>query len=726
MKKIYRTTAFLMALTMLFSVSGCGTTAKSEKSVTRPKGGYQEEELMVCAEYYGGTTELCSFNDTVVSFSLYEKNRFVISKNGERISQVSMDISKYKTDLTNYSIIAGSDHGLVIYDFQKSGYYFVDINSKITKIDTFLNYAEFSDDGRLFYIRFDDMNGRLNLYELNTKNFKEEQIMELGNHLTAMDVVNDHLIVTDEKSVHMYDLSQNTVVEAPAPLTEFFKNYDENYYDLQFDMCSGKDDDMYIVCRNGLFHYAMNGNQIEKLIDGLSCSLGDPSNQIVSVFYQDDGSIFVNFQNDKIVKYTYDPEMINEKESDLKIYSLENNDCLSQMIVNYAAENRNVNIDYQIGMHSGITYEEAIKELTANILSGNAPDVIMLDGLDINNMADNNMLADLNKCRSKWEPECGLLSNITEWNKKGGHLYSVATQFRIPAIAADKNCLDKIESFKDAADYMVENRKKCGGDEQLMMAGEDSLLKSGLIYEADNIFANNSINKSELETLYDSFIRIVKSAYPDGTILYSGILGCSEFTNELSNAYITSNSLATGTVDNMENDVYLLNSLDTMVPSPGKQTDIQYGIGSKTNLFVPTCNLGIVEAGKNRSNAEKFIASALEAENQHTGTQHELPVNCDTLEWYYMRNEKSYDDVYTYTNFYSFDNKSYNINVEYLTNREAKEFDDYIRTLSQPVYIDKATENIIVDAGIECILNNVSPSDAAENAARQLELKMKE
>ena len=504
MKKIFKTAAFLTALTMLFSVTGCGTETKSRKSVVRPKGGYQEKELIMCGEY-GESGELCSFNDTIVAFSTFSDSRYVISKKGSIITQVEMDVGNFKIDLpdlSEYSIIAGSDHGFLVYDFLHSEYCYIDSDGKISVIDISTHYAEFSDDGRLFFIECNEAARKNCLYELNTQTLKSELIMELGSHLTAMDIVDNYVITADENGTHMYDLSQNKTVDAPAPLAELFRNFDENCYDLQFDMCSGKDGDMYIVCRGGLYRYAMNGNQLEKLIDGLTCSLGDPSLHIVSVFYRDDGSIFVNFQNDKVVRYTYDPEMVNEKESDLKIYSLENNDCLSQMIVNYAAENRNVNIDYQVGMHSGITYEEAIKELTANILSGNAPDVIMLDGLDIDNMADNNMLADLNECRSKWEPECGLLSNITEWNKKGDHLYSIASQFRIPAVAADEGCLDKIKSFEDAADYMVENRKKCGGDEQLMMAGLDRLLKSGLIYEADNIFANNSINKSELETLY--------------------------------------------------------------------------------------------------------------------------------------------------------------------------------------------------------------------------------
>ena len=68
-----------------------------------------------------------------------------------------MDVGNFKIDLpdlSEYSIIAGSDHGFLVYDFLHSEYCYIDSDGKISVIDISTNYAEFSDDSRLFFIGY--------------------------------------------------------------------------------------------------------------------------------------------------------------------------------------------------------------------------------------------------------------------------------------------------------------------------------------------------------------------------------------------------------------------------------------------------------------------------------------------------------------------------------------------------------------------------------------------
>ncbi len=61
-----------------------------------------------------------------------------------------------------------------------------------------------------------------------------------------------------------------------------------------------------------------------------------------------------------------------------------------------------------------------------------------------------------------------------------------------------------------------------------------------------------------------------------------------------------------------------------------------------------------------------------------------------------------------------------------MTDKEVEEFESYIRNLNTPVIMDTVTKNIIIDAGAKCISGSMSPSEAADEVVRQLELKMKE
>ena len=130
----------------------------------------------------------------------------------------------------------------------------------------------------------------------------------------------------------------------------------------------------------------MNGNRIEKIVEPSNNYIGNPSYHAQSIAVDEKGNIYVGFSEGIMTKYSYDPELTEAKTSKLTVYSLEKNSTLVQTINAFSAENKDVKVDYRIGMKNGVTYTDAMKELTTQILSGDAPDVIMLDGLDVTNI----------------------------------------------------------------------------------------------------------------------------------------------------------------------------------------------------------------------------------------------------------------------------------------------------------------------------------------------------
>ena len=110
-------------------------------------------------------------------------------------------------------------------------------------------------------------------------------------------------------------------------------------------MCKAPNDSICIACSDGIYKYILNGNNVEQIVDGVSCSLGNPSLKLSSIYCCDDESIIVAFDEGTISKFFYDPEMENTKAVVLKVYTLEKDETLSQLINGYASQNRDVKID---------------------------------------------------------------------------------------------------------------------------------------------------------------------------------------------------------------------------------------------------------------------------------------------------------------------------------------------------------------------------------------------
>ena len=725
MKRTLKAAALLSALTILSSLAGCSD--EEQQAVKLSKGGYVESVMKIDSEVYS-LSEMELIGNKLTAFDSMFCKQYVISDDSSQVDSSTSQIMKKMEPADGFvMMLASSDKGYFISRSKSEGYemeYFIvspEGGEKQVDITGFINNAEYSDSGRLFML---DME---NLCEV-MDNGSVKPLMTVGQNIIAMDVVGDNVIVVDEKGVHFYDIENDKEAAAPKALSDFFAGYvnSAGSSDIRIDMCKASNDSICIACADGIYKYILNGNNVEQIVDGVSCSLGDPSLRLSSVYCCDDDSIVVAFDEGTIARFSYDPEMENAKSVVLKVYTLEKNDVLSQLINGYAAQNRDVKIDYQIGMKDGITYEDAMKNFTTQVLSGNAPDVIMLDGMDIDNYIDKNILCDLSSFESEWNRDGKLLDNIAKWNQKGDKVYNVACKFCIPAVGADSDDLKKIGSFDDIAGYIEKNRKQYDDQFPLMYFEKpEQLVKTALMYENSNIFSGGKINSAELERFFSSCYDINKYNEKEGEYVSYGYDGSEmSFTDRLFNVIREDHTVAVGTVNTFDYDLNVLESLNSL--SPENNADYKFGTGENDSVFVPKCNLGIVEAGKNHEEAEKFIAYALGAEPQKLTEEQGFPVNTDALSWFYKKNENDINNFYGYDLTSLDDSKTFTFDIKWISSKQAKEFDEYIRTLDTPFTVDKATEQIIVNNALDCLNGAVSASEAASKTVSQLELKMKE
>lgn len=731
MKNIRRTLSAIMALSMLSGIVGCSDKANvSKKNPEEKKGGYTEENVNFDSKIEE-MTELIKAGDKISFFDITSGTKYDMAKGDTGFSTDNSAVAAKLSTFDNIIDVCFGPDGecFVIYldsNTYNSIYAYIDKdgNDHAVKCDDLLFSAEFSSDGKLYA-------GALGtIYEINTDSYTSKEVLAAGSETVGFDIIGNNVILIDELGAHIYDYSNKKEVEVPEVLNNFFKERKNDEYtgDIEFDMCEGEDGSMYIVARDGIFRYAMDGNQIEQIIDGATCSVGNPSYHPKSIALDDNGVIYVGFKEGIMTKYMFDGEKVNSASKKLKVYSLEKNNTLSQIINTFSAENKDIKVDYQVGLKSGMTYSDAMKNLTTQILSGDAPDIIMLDGLDIDNLIDKNLLMDLKESESQWNSNSALMDNIVKWNEKDSKLYSVACKFRIPAVGADKDVLKDIKSYSDIADYAEKTRSSNKGSYAIVsMTEPEVVIKNALIYTGSDIISSKGIDESKLAALYEDCCKIYKNDQPDDEIIVSGSINdvppVYDFASKLTSAISDPKAVALGTLNTFDCDYNLATSLNNY----DQPTNVEFRMGMTegSKIFLPSCNLGIVDASKEKESAVKFINTALSDAQQKIENTDGFPVNKNALEYFYNKKSEGDNDA-TLGIADGNGEVTGKVNVEWIDKDEAKQFDEYINKLDTPLVINDVIMDILLQSGKNCLEGSSSASDAANEAVKQLQLKMKE
>ena len=107
-----------------------------------------------------------------------------------------------------------------------------------------------------------------------------------------------------------------------------------------------------------------------------------------------------------------------------------------QNISQYQKENPEVYVDLEVGVteDNGVTASDALKNLSTEIMAGNGPDILMLDGLPVDSYVEKGMLEDLSDVAAQAED---LFENLMAGMEEDGKLYGIPLRFSIPLVEAD-------------------------------------------------------------------------------------------------------------------------------------------------------------------------------------------------------------------------------------------------------------------------------------------------
>ena len=390
----------------------------------------------------------------------------------------------------------------------------VPIELNLTKADNFIMQVISTDDGRFFADTCDS------IYEVYLDGSGEKILTPESSDWIW---VKDNLLFIDSQlgsdtSPLIYDMEAKEYVQDDV-LKEFVN---ENYAGRSYNgtdygtmqLLPGDDGEVYIAGSRGLHRHAIGGNMVEQLVDGNLSLFGTPNYALVSVLKLGEESFIALASNYKVIRLNYDPNVPSVPENMLTLYSLRENDEVRQAVSLYQIKHPDYFVSYRVGMDSGssMTRDDALKKLNTEIMTGNGPDLIVMDDLPIRSYADKGLLLDLTDYLAQYSAKEPLFDNMIDAVKIDGKAYMVPTVFSLPYVSASSRYTGNMTDLSDIAAAVEIMREDYPGEDLLHTSSAVDILKRfAATSEPLWVKADDTLDRESIQTYLEQCRRIYEA-----------------------------------------------------------------------------------------------------------------------------------------------------------------------------------------------------------------------
>ncbi len=325
-----------------------------------------------------------------------------------------------------------------------------------------------------------------NMYRINVETGETDSLFATAGQVESIVFVEDVLLAADKEKVYLYDMVDGKLLGDNSVLSDFVASHsngglvmavsdkDIDVKVMSDSVAAGNDkvgqtdaasDDnidgekttgaqvLYMACRTGLYRYIWGGSVIEQIADGQMTALGDTQRNPLALQVLDNGEFRVFFSGNYMVEMYYDESLPARPSKELTVYSLEENGWIRYAGQLFQKEHPDVLVRYETGMDgdNAVSKEDALKNLNTRLLAGEAPDVIVLDNMDIEQYADKGVLKELDGILAPYLEEGLLYQNIVEGMRmtEKEKIYSVPMMVYIPLWMGERMYLDGEDGMED-------------------------------------------------------------------------------------------------------------------------------------------------------------------------------------------------------------------------------------------------------------------------------------
>lgn len=587
---------------------------------------------------------------------------------------------------------------------------------------------EYDDEGNLFCL---DIYGEV--YRVNIEDGSVEEAFDREGHSIQYFGIAGHTFLggTMDGEILIFDTATGEELEQQVVLDESGSKAQADYlqsvlYENVKPMLftAGADGSIIYANSNGIYRYNMGGSVSEQLADGALSSLGDPSNGLQMMTMPDANHILVLMygkEGPRLMHYSYDENVTAVPDQELTIYALEDSMALRQAVSLFREKYPNVYVDLQIGLsEEGMTREDALTALNTDIMAGNGPDVVMLDGMQLDSYVDKEVLSDITDVVDEIAESDGIFENIRNAYERDGKLYAIPTRFQISVVAGNKDAVAAGGNMKTLADWVANAQGTVFASQT-----REEMLKE--LYQAFSATWQKEDGSLDEEALKDflSNARSITAAIDSegsGAANYQENIAGGGYDSALSgigiHLLLGEAQLEIGTAAGME-DIQMLRSLS-------KETGGSYAVCNSDNggSFIPYLTVGVLSKG-NTDMAKEFVKALLGSELDMSNNG--FPVNkaayakrCENA----MRDDTEYSQSIMAISDENGQIKD--VKITPLTQEEVDEVTAVLESLSLPSLTDATIENQVLEQAAHYVSGGQELEETVSSIQQKVNLYLAE
>lgn len=612
-----------------------------------------------------------------------------------------------------------------------------------------ISEGQFADNGNLFINTVG--NG---VCEIQLSDSSLVHSYEKGTTVSFMGISGKNLVLVTEGTVHYYDIETGKPIDTGEPLTNQITSEESNLQNVNSSSVpilfleGDKDNTIFYLEHDGMYHYSFGGSVIEQVIDGSLNAIGSPSTGFTSAT-RDEDSFYISSTDSssgnpvgKIYRYVYSKDTPTVPSTELKVYSLKDNSFIRQAAAIFQKKYPDIYLNLEIGMSTddAVTTTDALKTLNTEIMAGKGPDILILDGIPSDTYIEKGMLEDL----SDTLKDAKLLENVKNaYTKKDGSIYTMPVHFGIPLLIGHAKDINAITDFTSMADVIESHKDEYGLNNKKLSYTLPLITSFGPQMLLENLADSCSASWVKEDGTLDSSL-IKDFLVQTNRIYQAGLAGIEEIKKEYGEDFINRDSdiydrtigVSSGII-HIKNNMFVLAAGTIFSPLDIADIDSVQNLDSSIekkiwnaqakNCFLPINTVGICSKSSQKENAKKFVSFLFSEDGQQITKFEGFPV-VETVydsEEYWNQGEPG-TVLSSYSSYNSETGVEEFLETKAPTQEVVKEFLELGKTLTTPIADNEIILHAVTDSGVRYLKGEIGIDEAVNDITREVNLYLSE
>ena len=478
------------------------------------------------------------------------------------------------------------------------------------------------------------MNGEI-LRVLRTDDTMQESLVpNTGQLLTSSMIVRDGRVwgTNQNDQIFTVDAAQQSCLQQPAQ------------GQILMDVKDGR---LYGLRGKSVYVRAEKGTVWEQLLDGGNAPRMQVAASVGAVKVLDSSCLLVDTQiamsvqhgvgrRSQLLRYDYDPHFVPPETRTLTIYSLEENPTVQQAVFQCRLDHPELEVRYEVGMQEGLEQEDVLQQLNTRLRQEDAPDVLILDGLPVDSMVEQGLLANL----SSMVDTKGLYP-AARAGEQGGMLWYVAGRMKLPLmLGAGYELPESLEQLAQAVESGPQLQRQSDVSNRAVLGQPPEEIAAVLLPGMrSKLLHGGQIDRAALEQFYTLVGRLCSAVGPESY----WELWCGEMLEEKYGLEGIGAALGKQVIfpKDAAAKLEIFNSLSNVcnafyTEDSGAAADLgQYyvrGIPGAEGVYLPYVLAGIPASQKENADAVIFVQTLLSHPVQQYELGDGLPVHPESLQ----------------------------------------------------------------------------------------------